>query len=279
MSQPPTCYLNGEFVALASARISVLDRGFIFGDGVYEVMPVADGRLVGGIEHLERLERSLAAIAIANPHPHDEWLRIIGRVVADNGGGSQSVYLQITRGVAERDHAYPIAVAPTVFVMSKPLAAGTALARVTARVMADNRWGRCDIKSTSLLGNVLLRNAALAAGDYEAILVRDGLVTEGSASNVFIVGEGRVSTPPLSDRILAGVTRALLIETLDLAGIPVSETPITERELRAADEIWLTSSTRDLLLVTALDGEPRTQRQDTVLAERAFALFQERKRR
>ncbi len=278
MSSPPTCYLNGAFIALADARISVLDRGFIFGDGVYEVIPVANGRLVGGAEHIERLERSLAAISISNPHSREDWLDIIGRVISDNGGGSLSVYLQVTRGVAERDHAFPPDATPTVFVMCKPLAPATELPRVTARVMPDNRWGRCDIKSTSLLGNVLLRNAAIAEGDYEAILIRDGLVTEGAASNVFIVRNGSVYTPPLSNAILPGVTRLLLIKTLREAGIEILEAPITESELRAADEIWLTSSTRDLLLVTALDGDVRTA-PEPLLAIRAYALFQAHKQR
>ncbi len=269
-----TCFLNGEFLPLAEARVPVLDRGFIFGDGVYEVIPALDGRLFAGAAHIERLERSLAAVAIANPETRDGWLALIRQVLAANGGGDQSVYLQVTRGVAERDHAFPAGVAPTVFVMSKPMARASACGRVGAWVLADNRWGRCDIKSTALLANVLLRNEAIARGAYEAILVRDGLVTEGAASNVFVVHGDVVRTPPLSNLLLPGVTRACLIDALRSAGFDVREEDFDEQTLRGADEIWLSSSTRDLLLVTSLDGKPLEAGGEAPLAARAFEVFQ-----
>lgn len=270
-----TCYLNGEFIPLADAKISVLDRGFIFGDAVYEVIPAFNGHILGGAEHIERLARSLEQVSIANPCERDEWFGLIERVVAENGGGSQSVYLQVTRGVAERDHAFP-KVTPTVFIMSRPLPTSGSLMRVNAQVLIDNRWGRCDIKSTSLLPNVLLRNQAIACGAYEAILVREGFVTEGTASNVFVVIAGEVRTPPLSNLILPGVTRALLIDTLRRIDIHVAECAISEDELRRGDEIWLASSMRDVICVGSLDGQARPS--STPLAERAYSAFQKRKK-
>ena len=198
------CYLNGEFLPLAQAKVSVLDRGFIFGDAIYEVLIAQGGRIFALAEHLARLERSLTAVAIANPLTAAEWGSMLRQLVADNGDGDQSIYVQVTRGVAERDHGFPPGIAPTVFAMSRALEAKTGPQRVDAIVVEDNRWLRCDIKSTALLPNVLLRNQALAAGAYEAILVRDGCITEGSASNVFVAHNGRVMTPPLSHLILPG---------------------------------------------------------------------------
>lgn len=268
------CYLNGVFLPLAEARVPVLDRGFIFGDAVYEVIPVAGGHAVAAAAHVTRLAQSLAAVTIANPLAPDAWLALIERIVADNGGGDQSVYVQVTRGVAERDHAFPRTATPTVLVMSKPLAPATAPLRVAACVLDDNRWGRCDIKSTSLLPNVLLRNEAIARDAYEAILVRDGRVTEGAASNVFVVAGGVVRTPPLSSLILPGVTRALLLEMMQREGIACAEMQVSQAELEAAEEIWLTSSTRDLMLVNALDGRARAEPAGGALADRVYAQFQ-----
>jgi D-alanine transaminase len=186
----------------------------------------------------------------------------------------------VTRGAAERDHAFPKDVRPTVLIMSRPLTTGAELQRVGAITVPDNRWGRCDIKSTSLLANVLLRNEALAAGAQEAILIRDGCVTEGASSNVFVVRAGRVCTPPLSALILAGVTRALLIEVLRGMDVVIEEAEVTAEALAAADEIWLTSSTRDLLWLDALDGRRLpTPPPGTAVAERAYAAFQAYKRR
>ncbi len=267
------CYLNGEFLPLAQARVSVLDRGFIFGDAVYEVMIASGGRIFALEEHLERLARSLAAVLIENPCSGDEWQGVLKRLVRENGGGEQSLYVQVTRGVAERDHGFPTGVTPTVFAMCRPLAARSGLNYVDAKVVADNRWLRCDIKSTALLPNILLRNQAIAAGAYEAILVRDDFVTEGSSSNVFVVHGERVTTPPLSSLILPGVSRVLLIDVLQGNGVTVDEAPVSLAMLRQADEVWLTSTTRDLVAVRHID-DLVVGRGESPLAERAYREFQ-----
>lgn len=250
-----TCYLDGEFIALAEARVPVLDRGFIFGDAVYEVLPALGGRIFALEEHLARLARSLAAVGITAPLDDSGWAALLATLIARNGGGDLSVYLQVTRGVAPRDHAFPAAIRPTVFVMCRPFAVTQGVVTINAVTVADNRWGRCDIKSTSLLANVLLRNEALRRGAYEAVLLRDGYVTEGAASNVFVVRDGVVRTPPLSEALLAGVTRHLLLDVLCRSGIACEQVPVSAAELREADEIWVTSSSRDLLCVAELDGE------------------------
>ena len=267
------CYLDGEFLPLAEARVSVLDRGFIFGDAVYEVMVALEGRLFALDEHLERLARSLAAVQIRDPLTAAEWRAMLARLVEANGDGDQSIYVQVTRGVAERDHVFPPDTAPTVFAMSRALVPRAGVDRVDAVVLEDNRWLRCDIKATALLPNLLLRNQAVAAGAYEAVLVRDGEVTEGSSSNVFMVKDGRVWTPPLSHLILPGVTRALLIDVLQGCGIEVAEAPVPIALLRAADEIWFTSTTRDLVAVARLDGAT-VGNGSQPLAERAYREFQ-----
>ncbi|MGE0482953.1 MAG: aminotransferase class IV [Gammaproteobacteria bacterium] len=251
-----TCYLDGEFLPLAAARVSVLDRGFIFGDAVYEVLPVVDGRMFALEEHLRRLRRSLDAVGIISPMTDRDWQDRLDELVARNGGADLSIYLQVTRGVAPRDHAFPENVVPTVFAMCRPLVVSSGIGVVRAVTLADNRWLRCDIKSTSLLANVLLRNEALRRGAHEALLVRDGYLTEGAASNVFVVNAGVVRTPPLSGQLLAGVTRDLLIEIMRQSGVPLLEEPVEAQALTRADEIWITSSSRDLLCIGNLDDQP-----------------------
>ena len=250
------CYLNGKFVPLAEATVSVLDRGFIFGDGVYELIPVFDGKAFRLAEHLERLENSLQAVQIDNPLSRSSWIALLNRLVHANGNGEQSVYVQVTRGVAPRDHAVPENTEPTVFMMSTPAQPAGEAEPVSAVVFEDSRWLRCDIKSTSLIANVLLRNEAKAAGAFEAILVRDGYVMEGAASNVFAVVAGDIKTAPKSSLLLPGITRDLLIEILRTTAMPVTEAPIPVEELRAADEIWLTSSSREIVPVVSLDSQP-----------------------
>lgn len=247
-------YLNGETIAREQARVSVLDRGFIFGDAVYEVIPAYDGLPFLWDEHMRRLERSIAAIGLCNPYPANQWLDIVQRLIARNGGGDQSVYVQVTRGVAEREHALSEPIEPTVLVMSRPLIAHAA-EPVAAVTDTDTRWQMCDVKATALLANVLLRQRAAARGAYEAILIRDGFVTEGAASNVFVVNDGLVRTPPCSHRILPGVTRALVLELLRTHAVPCVEQEIAAPDLQRADEIWLTSSTREILPVATLDGQ------------------------
>ncbi|MGB7542285.1 MAG: aminotransferase class IV, partial [Burkholderiales bacterium] len=202
-------HLNGEFMPIEQAKIPVLDRGFIFGDGIYEVIPVYSRRPFRLDAHLARLQSSLYAIQIDNPHPAAEWSGLIAKIIAANPWEDQGVYLQVTRGVARRDHTFVKGVKPTVFIMSNPLVTPTGEQvknGVSAIVLEDFRWLRCDIKSTSLLGNCMLRTAAAEAGCAEAILVREGRLTEASASNVFIVKDGTVLAPPKSHLILPGVT-------------------------------------------------------------------------
>ncbi|MBI2801724.1 MAG: aminotransferase class IV [Gammaproteobacteria bacterium] len=248
------CYLNGELLPLATARISVLDRGFIFGDGVYEVIPIFDDRPFRLDEHLTRLARSLDAIALPNPHTIPQWRALVSAVVTANPPSEISLYIQVTRGPAPRNHAAPIDPTPTVFAMVSPLTSTPAPLPVATITLADIRWARCDIKAVSLLPNVMFRSAAQAAGAYEALLIRDGWLTEGAASNVFVIADGRIKTPPHSCYILPGVTRDVLVTALKGSADEVLETAISKDELLAADEVWLTSSTRDLVPVASIDG-------------------------
>jgi len=261
MPEPlPQCYLNGEFVALREARISPLDRGFLFGDSVYEVIPVFAGRLFLFKEHFDRLARSLGEIRIANPHDHEGWLAIVEQLVARNGGGNMYVYVQVSRGAEYgRNHAFPMpAVKPTVFAMSSPLPVFTEALRtsgLSAITVEDFRWGRCDIKSTALLANVLMKQQAADAGANEAIIVRDGEVLEGSSTSVFVVKGNVVATPPNSHRILPGTTRdAAVAIAKERAKVEIRK--ITIDELRNADEVWISAATRDVLPITRVDGTP-----------------------
>ena len=252
----PTVYLDGLYLPEGEARIPVLDRGFIFGDGVYEVLPVYAGEPFRLDHHLERLERSLRLTAMDNPHGRAGWERVIRELVRRNGGGDQSVYLQVTRGVARRDHAFPDATPPTALVMSSPLNPPSAeeLARGAEVITRpDPRWLHCDIKTTSLLPNVLLRQEALEAGADEVILVREGVVTEAATANLFVVRDGRLKTPQQGPHLLPGITRDLVLELAANQGIPAGEAALDRTDLATADEIWLTSSTREVRPVTRLD--------------------------
>jgi D-alanine transaminase len=251
--------LNGEFLPLEDARVPVLDRGFIFGDGVYEVIPVYDRVAFRLEEHLARLDRSLAAIKLANPHDHDAWRALIESLIARHPWADQSVYLHVTRGVAPRNHAFPTGVKPTVFMMSGALRLPSEAERtqgVSALSLPDFRWLRCDIKSIALLGNCLLRQAAVEAGCKEAVLFRDGWLTEGAASNIFVVSNGTLLAPPADHLILPGITYELTIELARAHGLPCEVRPVSEAETRAADELWLTSSTNEVLAITRLDDQP-----------------------
>lgn len=271
-------YLNGEFLPKDEARVSVLDRGFLFGDGVYEVIPVYGGRLFRLEQHLERLDQSLAGIRLANPHTRLEWRRILEQLVELHGGGDQSVYLQVTRGAApKRDHAFPTDVRATVFAMSSPLTPNppeVAQQGVAAITLEDIRWKYCHIKAVTLLANVLLRQQALDGGAVESILIRDGEVTEGAASNVFIVRAGELLTPPKGPFLLPGITRDLILELAAANGIPHREAAITEADLASAAEIWVTSSTREILPVTTLNGVPVGNGKPGPQWTRMAALFQ-----
>jgi len=272
-------YLNGEFLPPDQARVSVFDRGFIFGDGVYEVIPVFGGRLFRLPHHLSRLDASLGAIRLRNPHTQQEWNSIFTRLLAA-GSGDQSIYLQITRGVAPRDHAFPPNITPTVFAYAQPLkySPPEQLAQgVVAVTAADIRWQRCDIKAIALLANALLRQQAIGQGAVEAILVRDGLVTEGAASNIFVVKNGRLVTPPKGPFILPGITRDLVVEIARAKGIPCDELPVKIEMLTAADEVWLTSSTKEILPITRIDGRPVGNGKPGPMHAKMFALYKEYK--
>jgi D-alanine transaminase len=273
-------YLNGEFMPIEQAKISVLDRGFIFGDGVYEVIPVYSRRPFRLAEHLVRLQSSMDAIRLANPHPASKWTELVGKIIAGNPWEDQNVYLQITRGAAKRDHAFPKGLKPTVFVMASelvPPSAELVTSGAKAIVLPDYRWLRCDIKSTSLLGNCMLRTLAADEGCAEAILVRDGVLTEASASNVFIVKNGTVLTPPKSHLILPGITYDVVLEILRANAIAHEVRPVAESELRSAEEIWVTSSSREVLAITTLDGKPVGGGKPGPVGERVHALYQQYK--
>jgi D-alanine transaminase len=276
----PIAHFNGQLMPLDKISISPLDRGFIFGDGVYEVIPVYGGAMLRGREHFERLQRSMDEIRLANPHTVDEWMALVDQLLGHHPG-NQSVYIQVTRGAPpKRDHVLPVGVTPTVFMMCYPLATPSkdmvenGVACVTAR---DFRWEKCHIKSTSLLGNVLARQISADAGALETILLRDGLLTEASASNVFVVKGGTVAAPPRDNLILLGITYELLVKLAAEGTVKLEIRPITEAELRGADEVWLTSSTKEVLAVTSLDGKPVGSGKPGALFKRMHALFQEHK--
>jgi D-alanine transaminase len=267
-------YLNGEFLPMAEARVPVLDRGFIFGDGVYEVVPAFEGLMFRLDEHLARLERSLAGVRIANPMSREAWKAMLRELLRRNPhDGDRSVYLQVTRGVSKRDHVLSAPVAPTVFAMANP-ANRKGREPVTAIVREDIRWKWCEIKAIALLPNILLRMQAQDAGAYEAILIRDGHLTEGAASNVFVVAGGVIKTPPHAPNLLPGITRDLIVELLAGHGIAHAETAVTEHELRAADEVWISGSVRELAPVVSLDGRPVGAGRPGPVWERVVALYE-----
>ncbi|MBX3650471.1 MAG: D-amino acid aminotransferase [Burkholderiales bacterium] len=271
-------YLNGKFMPIEEAHVPVLDRGFIFGDGVYEVIPVYSKHPFRLSEHLRRLQYSLDKVRITNPCSDAEWTRLVGEIIQRNQGGDQSIYLQVTRGVAKRDHAFPKGVRPTVFMMSNPLvtpAPALVESGVACITAPDYRWLNCDIKSVSLLGNCLLRQLSVDAGAAETILFRDGKLTEASASNVFVVRDGVLLTPPKDNLVLPGITYDVVLEIARAREFQVEVRAVDETEVRAADEIWVTSSTKEVLAVTTLDGKPVGDGRPGPLFRRMHALYQQ----
>ncbi|MCZ6517813.1 MAG: D-amino acid aminotransferase [Gammaproteobacteria bacterium] len=251
-------YLNGSFQNIREAHISPLDRGFLFGDAVYEVIPVHGGKPLLLKEHLARLERSLSEIRMVNPHTPEEWSSIVKSLIEQNSGGNLGIYIQISRGAdTGRDHAVPDGIDPTVFGMASRIA-GTDYwdSGVTAITLPDLRWARCDIKSTALLANVLARQQAVEAGADDAILIRDGYVTEASVSSVIIVEGGVLVTRNNGPELLPGTTRQLVLTLATEAGLSCREEAISEERLRTADELWLMSAGRGVVPVTHLDGSP-----------------------
>ena len=283
MNDTQPVYLNGDFLPLAQARISVMDRGFLFGDGVYEVIPSYGGRLLRLEQHLERLGNSLRAIRMENPLPSSQWAEILNRLIARHPGADQSVYLQVTRGAAAtRDHAMPPDTEPTLFAMSmpiKPMPPEVAEQGIKAVTLDDVRWHLCHIKTTALLANVLLRQQAQDQDAVEAILIRDGAATEGAASNLFVVTEGRLLTPPKGPLLLPGITRDLVLELAKDNAIPCAEAQVSESRLENADEVWLTSSTREILPVTRMNDRPVGEGKPGPVWIRMNGLYQRYKER
>lgn len=258
MTEP--AFLNGKYLALEDTCVPIMDRGFLFGDSVYEVIPVYAGQPFRLDAHLDRLGRSLGALDIRDPMTRAEWTAVFGELVNRCGSADALIYAQVTRGVARvRDHGVVDGLTPTVFATAKPFSATSPEVRargISAITLEDIRWQRCDIKATTLLANVMARKLAYSEGADEAILIREGNVTEGAASNVFVVMDGLLVTPPKTTAILAGITRDLVIELAADAGLPYAEASVSEADLRRADEIWVTSSSKEVVPVVRLNGQP-----------------------
>lgn len=252
-------YLNGDYVRLGDAKVSVLDRGFIFGDGIYDVVPAYNGKPFRIDGHLARLERSLAAIGISTPLQRSDWEALVSDLLQRSGRGDCMVYIQVTRGVAKRDHAFPANVSPTIFAMIAPFSGPDATLRsqgLKAVGMEDLRWLRCEIKSISLLGNVLAKQHAVDQGVDEVLQFREGYLTEGASCNIWVVKDGVLLAPPRSNLILEGIRYGLLEELADAAGVPFNARPISRDEVDNADELMMTSATKELLPITTYDGRP-----------------------
>lgn len=277
-----TVFLNGKLLPAEQASVSVLDRGFIFGDGIYELVPVYSRVPFRLDEHLTRLERSLGEAKIRNPYSRAQWRSHIYQLIDAQSFDDQGVYFQVTRGVAKRDHALPKNIEPTVFMMSNPLI-NPPQAQVeqggSAVSAQDNRWLRCDIKSISLIGNCLLRQLSADAGAAETILFRDGKLTEASASNVFIVKRGVIQSPAKSNLILPGITYDVIAELAAANSMPLEFRAISEAEVRAADEIWVTSSSKEVLAIVQLDGQRVGDGRPGPVFRRMHQLYQEFKQK
>jgi D-alanine transaminase len=275
-------FLNGKFMPIEEARVPVLDRGFIFGDGVYELVPVYSRVPFRLDEHLARLERSLAAVRIRNPYSRAEWRDIILQLIAKQGFEDQGVYFQVTRGVAKRDHSFPKDAAPTVFIMSNPLVnppQELVERGATAVTAVDDRWLHCDVKSISLIGNCLLRQVSADAGGAETILFRNGKLTEASASNVFVVRQGVILSPAKSNLILPGITYDVVVELAQGAGMPFEFRDIAEDEVRSADELWVTSSSKEVLAIVKLDGKTVGAGKPGPVFRKMYGLYQDFKQK
>lgn len=277
---PQTVYLNGKFLPIEEAYIPVLDRGFIFGDGIYEMIPVYSRHPFRLKEHIRRLENSLAALRLDNPYSREAWESLLLALIEKNEAEDQSLYLQVTRGPAPRDHAFPKVSVPTVFMMSNPLVVATGsqvesgIAAISAR---DIRWDRCDIKAISLLPNVLLKQMAVDAGAAETVIFRDGILTEGTASNIFAVERDTLLAPPKDQHMLPGITYDLILELAEANAIPIEIGYFDEARIRAADELWISSSTREVLAIVTLDGKPIGNGKPGPMFQRMYQLYQDYK--
>lgn len=280
--QDPLVYLNGELTPLSEAKIPVLDRGFIFGDGIYDVIPMYARKAFRGKQHLARLFRSLKSIGIPNPHTEEEWMALIDKVSNAHPADDQLIYIQVTRGVAKRGHAFPKEeVTPTVFIMTNPIVLPSKEARdngVACVSMEDKRWLRCEIKSVSLLGNVLAAQHAAENNVVEAIQFRDGFLTEASASNVWIVKDGKLLAPPRDNLILEGIRYGFLEELCEEHGIPFEARRISREEVFAADEVILSSASKEVLAVVSIDGKTIADGKPGPVFKKLYAAYQEAKR-
>jgi len=273
-----TVFLNGEFMPMEEARVPVLDRGFIFGDGIYELVPVYSRtpfRLEG---HLARMERSLSEVKITNPYSRAEWTKIIEQMIDKQSFDDQGVYWQITRGVAKRDHAFPKNVRPTVFMMSNPLVnPSKEVVENGAKAVSaqDFRWQRCDLKTISLIGNCMLRQLSAEEGAVETILFRDGKLTEASASNAYIVKDGVIATPPKDNLILPGITLDVVFDIVKRANLPMEVREIAEAEVFGADEVWVTSSSKEIVAIVDFDGKTIGTGKPGPVFRKAWQLYQD----
>ena len=275
-------YLNGAFMPIEQATVPVLDRGFIFGDGVYELIPVYSRRPFRLEEHLNRLQQSLDGIRLANPHPRETWTALIHELIARDENADQSVYLHVTRGVAKRDHPFPEGVPPTVFMMTNPLTTPPAALveqGVAAISAEDNRWGRCNLKAISLLPNILLRQLAVDAHVNETVLFRDGILTEGTATNIFAIEHGVILAPPKDQHMLPGITYDLILELAAAHRMPVEIGKFDKARIRRAEELWLCSSTREVLAIVTLDGQTIGDGHPGPLFRKMYDLYQDYKHR
>ena len=275
-----TAYVDGAYLPLAEARVSPMDRGFLFGDGAYEVIPVYSRRAFRLDEHVARLASTLAAMRLANPHSADEWKAIILEIVARNAWDDQSVYLQVTRGAdTKRNHAFPgPEVKPTVFLMSEPLITPSAeqlASGIAAVSAADIRWLRCDLKTVSMLANCLLRQHAIDHGCMETVLFRDSFLTEGAASSIFVCKDGVLLVPPKSHLMLPGITYDVVLELARTHGMKHAVREVLEAEVRTADELWMTSSTKEVLPITSLDGRPVGDGKPGPMGRQMYAWYQD----
>ena len=274
------CYLNGEYTPLNQAKVSVLDRGFIFGDGIYDVVPVYGRKLFRFAQHLARLDRNLGKLRIANPHSSDEWLERCRKLIAAHASEDQMIYIQVTRGVAPRDHVMPKDIAPTAFIMAsamKPPSAQAVREGVACVTAQDFRWERGDIKSTSLLGNVLARQVSADVGATETILFREEQLTEASSSNVWVVQGGAVHGVPKSEHVLEGIRYELIRELCEEQGISFSLQPISAAQVRGADELMISSASKEVLPVVLLDGKPIGSGKPGPVFQRLFSAYQSAK--
>ena len=278
VSLPDTlCYLNGEYTPLNQAKVSVLDRGFIFGDGIYDVVPVYGRRLFRFEQHLARLERNLGKLRIPNPHTNEEWLERCRKLIAAHASEDQMIYIQVTRGVAPRDHVMPKDIVPTVFIMAtamKPPGTKAVHEGVACVTAEDFRWERGDIKSTSLLGNVMARQVSADVGATETILFREGQLTEASSSNVWVVRDGAVYGVPKSEHVLEGIRYELIRELCEQEGIPFSLVPIDAAQVHGADELMISSASKEVLPVVLLDGQPIGTGKPGPVFERIYSAYQ-----